>query len=147
MCKFVQVEQEQRLDTTLQNPNQEVNNKSSTFFMSRGYPIRYLASSEATEVPEIMLAPMYEDAIEEETDFGVAAEGDQIQLTYPVQGSNMHDHFQGANKFLCIFYETLQQYFEYLHVFHVLSTMHNHVMNQLLIRKGCYFAKPINGFV
>lgn len=126
---------------------QEITNGSSSFVLSKGCPIKYLANSEATEVPEIMFAPNYEDAIDEEANLGVTAEGDPIQLTYPVQESNMHDHFQGASKFICTFYETLRQSIEYLHVFHVLSAMYNHVMHYLLIKKGCYFAKPVNSFV
>lgn len=113
----VQVEQEQRLDTTLQDLNQEVNNRISTFVISRGCPIRYLANSEATEVLKVILAPKYEDEIEQEVVFGVAAKGDQVQLICPVHGSDMQDHFQNASGFLFIFYETLQQSIEHLYCF------------------------------
>lgn len=126
---------------------QETNMESSRFTHSRGYPIKYLASSKAIEAPKVMLAPKYKDAVGEEANFGVVAKIDHIQLAFLVQDNNRNDHYQGASKSICIFHETLQQFFEYLHVFHVLSTLHNHIMHQLLIRKGSYFAKPVNGFV
>lgn len=138
-ASIIQVEQEKSLDTTLQNLHQKVNNRNSTFVILRGCPIRCLASSEATEVPEVVLVPKYEDVIKQEAVFGITAKGDQVQLTFPVHGNNMHDHFQSGSRFLCIFYETLQQSIEHLLVFHVFSGTHNHVMRKLLIKKGVLF--------
>lgn len=109
--------------------------------------IKYLASLEATEVLKVILALKYEDAIEEEVEFGVATKSDQIELTCLVQDNSMNNQNKPVSEIVFFLQESLQQLVKHLPLLHIFLATYEHDKNFKLGRKGSYFKLLVNGFV
>lgn len=71
----------------------------------------------------------------------------QTQLTYIPQNNNKFDQIQEVSEFGYVLQEAFQQFVGYLLDSHLLSAIHKHVMHPLLVRRGSYFTKLVNGFI
>lgn len=113
---------------------QETNNRVPKFNISRGCPIRHLASIEAKH-EEVSQAEKF------------AAQVKQASLTHPLQVNSIHNQLSEVGDVVFMFKDILQQLVENIFILHHFSVVNKLFQHPNLGRKGCNFSKPVNGFV
>ena len=131
--KFLEEPLPDQLRTTeVAKHSQVVKDDSSGPTPSRGFPIRYLALSEISKLPPVMLTPEHEEDYHKEEQICFAPQGNTLVLEIFTFFSIGEEMFHVV---VCLSYLLI----------HLTAIMHG-TRNQLM-RKDNYFSKPFNVFV